>query len=325
MRTATHFLRGSGYKEFAEIFARFYPGGKLAVICDDKENGLSLARALGEAYNISIYGINDNPELSDGVRFIIGLGKRAVIPAVKRTVKNVRFTFIPAEFDYRYLHDFDGNSILPEFVYLDEEIFTQEKTYADVYVSVFELYTEFVFRIVYGSIFPYRDSALVGIKESLEKFLKGSTDYGDFFNEAMRIVSAAVKELVSRKTRSLITAKICSLTGMSVSDRFTVSYLLQLIVMNFTKRYFRDILLPSGKRTAGRDIPAYAFNSKVIDGDNLRIFACKMRAMADIVPPDFTSITKTLSAVADESNPLFSIINDKGITDALNYEKLKRH
>lgn len=325
MRTATHFFKGNGYKEFAKIFSGFYPGGKLAVICDGKEDGLALARALGDSYNISVYGINDNPKLSDGARFVIGVGKRTVIPAVKRAVKNAKFVFVPAEFDYRYLHDFDGNPILPEFVYLDEEIFRREKAYADAYVSVFELYTEFVFRMVYGSIFPYRDSALIGIKDSLEKFLLGTTDYGDFFSEAMRIVSVAVNELVSRKTKSLITAKICSLTGMSVSDRFAVSYLLQLIVMNFTKRYFRDILLPSEKRTTGRNIPAYAFDSKVINGDNLRVFACKMRAMADIVPPDFTLIVKTLSAVADESNPLFSIINDKGITDALNYEKLKRH
>ena len=325
MRTATHFCRGKDYKEFCKIFAEYYPVGKVTVIADDVEKGRELAKILGVDYNVFVYQTNNVPGDIENARFIIGVGGKGVIPAVKRASKTSKFAFIATEYDYRYLYDFDGSFRLPEFVFLEETVMKTENIYASIYISVFELYSEIVFRLVYQSMYPYRDKVFERMKDLFEKFLSGETDYSDYFSEGLRLTEIIVNEMFMRKTQSLITAKICTLGGMTLSDRFGTAYFLQLLVMNFTKRCIRDILIPSEKLLNYKTVPAGVFDARIINGEILTKCARKARALTEIVPPSTTVIVKVLSAVTDESNPLFSIINNKGIPDALYYEKFKRN
>lgn len=325
MRTATHFCKGKDYKEFCKIFAEYYPVGKVTVIADDVEKGRELAKILGTDYNVFVYPSNNVPKDVESARFLIGVGGKGVIPAVKRANKTAKFAFIATEYDYRYLYDFDESFRLPEFVFLDESVMNTENIYASVYISAFELYSEIVFRLVYQSMYPYRDKVLERIKELFEKFLSGDMDCSEYFTEGLRLTEITVNELFARKTQSLITAKICNLGGMTLSDRFGTAYFLQLLVMNFTKRCIRDILIPSEKLFDLKNVPIGVFDTRFISGDMLAKCAKKARALTDIVPPKTIIIVKVLSAVTDETNPLFSIINNKGIPDALYYEKFKRN
>ncbi len=328
MRTGTKFIAGKDFCEFREILSNYYPAGKLAVVAQDREEGEKLIRALGSDYNALLFSPKEVSETDTGARFFIGVGGSGVISAVKRAAKNAKYAFIPAVFDYRYLYAFDGIFSLPEFVFLREEVMTEEKQYLPrLYQTVFQLYAECVFRIFYASAFPYRDVTAEAYRKVAETLLEGKSDEATFYSESRRFIVNFVNELYSRKTRSLITEKVSGAYGVTVGERFTVARFLISMLKNFTKHSFRDILLPSEKPVRGvKSVRAAAFDGNVLPSEEqLTRYADKISFLTDMPEPDVGAMLKALSLSADEDSPVFAIINNEGITDALYYEKSEKN
>ena len=55
MRTATKFIEGKDTSEFISVVKNYFPGGKIAVIAQDREEGDSLARLLGREYTVETF------------------------------------------------------------------------------------------------------------------------------------------------------------------------------------------------------------------------------------------------------------------------------
>lgn len=328
MRTGTKFINGEDFREFAEILSNYYPGGKLAVVAQDKEEGENLIRALGADYNALLFSPGDDIKLPSGARFVIGVGGSGVIPAVKRAAVNAKYAFIPAVFDYRFLYSFDGKFSLPEFVFLGKEARSEEKDYcARLYQTVFQLYAECVFRIFYASAFPYRDVTAEAYGKVAETLLDGKSDEQTFYSESQRFIVNIVNELYSRKTASLITEKVSGMYGVTVGERFTVARFLILMLRNFTKHSFRGILLPSENPVQGvKPVRPAAFDGGVLPTEErLSRYGEKISFLTDMPEPDVGTMLKALSSCADADSPVFAIINNEGITDALYYEKSERN
>jgi hypothetical protein len=322
MRTGTHFCTG-GTEDFIKTVNNFYPAGKIAVFSDDREKAVNLIKFLGENYNALSYGTEEKPELPLSCRFIIGAGGTDVIAPVKRAaVSGAKFAFLPSVFDYRFLHNFDGNRALPEFVFLTETAL--ENNFAvNAYVSVFELYSETAFDLCYGGLYPYRDKGLFAVNAALKKVLLCELDKADFQSECARLVSLSVNELFARNKKAFVTEKTAKIYGHSLGDRFSVAYFADLTLLNFTNHVFRDILLPSEGTNGNCVVSCAAFDRTALPTrEDLGFFAKKVKFLTEIPPFDKIRMLKALSEAAGAS-PVFSAINGKGMLDELQNEGLE--
>ena len=328
MRTGTKFIKGKDFKEFAALLSNYYPGGKVIIVAQDKEEGDALIRTLGADYNALMFSPDETGNIPAGARFVIGIGGSGVISAVKRIAENIKFAFIPSVFDYRFLYAFDGKFALPEFVFLSEKLRSEKKDYcARLYQTVFQLYTECVFRVFYASAYPYRDVTAEAYCRVAEAILDGKSDEENFYSESLRFVTNVVNEFYARKTATLITEKASQIYGVTVGERFTMARFLAVMLKNFTKHRFRGILLPSEKPVRGvKTVRSEAFDGKVLPSEEkLASYNEKISFLTDMPEPDVALLLKALSVSADTDSPVFAIINNEGITDALYYEKSERH
>ncbi len=329
MRTGTKFFNGENYGEFAAIFNNYYSAGKVAVIASEKTDGDELIRALGSDYNALLYSSSRVPDaLPDGVRFLIGIGGTEVISKVKNLAKGRKFAFIPDFFDYRFLCSFDGIFALPEFVFLSEKARSDKRFFCErLYENVFVLYAECVIKLYYGGAYPYGDCVAETYKGFAERVLRGRSSKEDFLSEGIRFVAGAVNYFYGEKTRSLITDKVSGEYGNAPGDAFLTAYFLILMLKNFTKRPFRDILLPSERPVVGvKSIESRAFDESVLPTDEeLKGYYRKISFLVDMNEPDTERLLDALGRAADENSPVFAIINNEGITDALKNEKPERH
>lgn len=329
MRTGTKFFSGDGYGDFVEIFRNYYPAGKIAVIASEKNDGDELVRALGADYNALLYQPSSVPsELPDGARFLIGVGGSEVIPAVKRAANGRKFAFIPAVFDYRFLYSFDGIFSLPEFVFLSKTTRSEKRCFCErIYENVFILYAECVIKLYYYGAYPYGDSVAELYKKSAERILRGKTAKEEFIGDGIRFVTGAVNYLYGEKTRSLITDKVSAEYGRCLGDGFITAYFLILMLKNFTKHGFHGILLPSERPVTGvKSIESKAFDESVLPTDEeLKGYYRKISFLVEMNEPETERLLDALGRAADADSPVFAIINNEGITDALKNEKSQRH
>ena len=319
MRIGTRFIIGER-KEFADILKNYFPAGKVVIVATYKEEGDRLSRELKENYVCSVYSPDE--KITEGARFFIGVGGSEVIAAVKRAADNAKYAFIPTAVDYRYLYAFDNMFTLPEFVFLDEGTRKEEKSYLlKIYIDIYQLYSELVFCSFYRSALPYRDDKLNAYIKKGEKLLRGETEREEFTGEGIRYIENVVNELYSRKTKELITEKTAKAYGRSDGEKYYVVTFLLLMTINFTTHRFRDILLPSEKTWREyENVGAEAFNADCLpDRELLKTVGKKVRFLTETTKPDVYSLIKALRASGD-INPIFSIINERGITDALFYE-----
>ena len=324
MRTATKFIEGKDTAEFVSVVKNYFPGGKIAVIAQDREEGDSLARLLGREYTVETFSPKE--EIVSGARFFIGVGGSGVVPAVKRAALSAKYAFIPAVFDYRFFYSADEIRTLPEFVFLSEDVRSAEKDYClRLYVTVFQLYAESVFGAFYASAYPFRDKQGEAFIKSAENFLRGEEDSETFYSTALRLIAGYLNTAYAKGKKRIVTEKAAQKYGVTSGERFTVTYFLLLMLKNFTKHPFRAILLPSGKTTRnGKAVNGNVFDADLLPSEEtLRTVKRKVKFLTETPKPEIGDFLNVVRECADE--PIFAILQEEGITDALQHERSKGH
>ena len=327
MRLSTGVVAGDGKEGFSRTLRGFFPGGKAAIICTDKSAGKDLGKALGDNYTTYVFGIGETERLPEDVRFLIGFGNYTVVSEVKKLAENRKFAFYSTAFDYSFLYGGEGNELLPEFVYLDENVdnVDSREFVLRLYSALFCLCSEGLYKVLYTSAMPYRDKGMKGLCDSAKKVLDGETDKSTFVTESLRLITALCNAFYESKT-ALITQKMAKKYSFAPCERFLSAYFADLFIVNFTKRRFRDILLPSEEPTSSLES---TFLNEAFDGDlfftseELTRYARTARSLKELPTADRRLLTKILYESVDESNPLFAGIKNQGIMEGLYYERLK--
>ena len=326
MRTSTKCIRGEGQEDFKRVFASRCPAGKIAVVAQDKEEGDKLIRFLGRDYDAALYTPSEARQANSAVRFVIGMGGSGVIPAVKHIAVNASYAFYPTYFDYRFLYAFDGVFTLPEFVYLSDDAAKGDGYTVRLYVAAFQLYAEACFLACYASALPYRDAEAEAYVKQGERILSGTLTESEFYDEALRYVRNVAMLLFERKKTRLVTERVIQRYGLTQGERFTAVRFLLLTLKNFTKRRLCDILVPSERPVfGGRYVDGSAFDAATLPDDAM-LDACekKVRFLTELPETRPDELAEALTEGVGDFDPLFAIIHDEGITEAINDERLKR-
>lgn len=324
MRTATKFYCGKS-EEFKKILQNYCVGGSVGVIAQDKEEGKALCDELKKEYKPLLYGIKEADEIALDARFLIGVGGSGVIAAVKRAKRGRKYAFIPAKFDYRFLYDFEERS-LPEFVFLNEKA-TGDKDYClRLYGTIFQLYAEWAFDCVFATAMPFRDKVAETYCKVGKSLLLGEKDEEAYYGEGIRFVQGSVNAFFERNKKALLTEKMAFSCGVTTKERFATARFLLLLAKNFTKSRFGGILVPSLKTGTGEtSAQGSFFDGSVLPSEKETE---RMESFVNFLAKGDEPTEKKLLLAFNENarvHPLFSIIQEEGITDALYYERFERH
>lgn len=325
MRTATKFFTGEGTDGFLSVLKQYCTGGKIAVLAQDEGEGNAVCKKLNETYATTLYHPSQEIRLSEGTRFVIGVGGSGVIPATKRVAKNAKYAFIPAVFDYRFLCDFEGEKSLPEFVFLNEKVIGDKDYALRLYAQIHELYTVWLTRATYVTAMPFADKIAETYVRVGKSLLLGEKGEEEFFDEGLRYVQSSVNALYERGMPSLLTERMSKICGVTPGERFATAQFLLLVLKNFTKRRFGAILIPSEKTDASvRRATGRFFDGKLLPTEReTEIMRNKVSFMTDGEGADVKTLLSALRRNADV-DPMFSTIQNEGITDALYYEGFER-
>lgn len=329
MRKSTQILIGNGLDEFADLVKKYHGAGKIVVISDEQELALDFAKKMGVCYSISIYRATQEFTLDESVRFVVGIGDVTVINAVKsKILPTSKFAFFAQNYDYRFLYDFDGKLRFPEFVYFDENLIKKDnvKFLARTYVSTFELYTECAMYLMHVSFFPYTDNKLKGVVDAVKKLLLGYTEKEEYYKEVFRLNIKMIDALNERNVKSLVTDKCASIYGRTVGERFLITYFINIFITNFTKRRFRDILIPSRAPVSNQPCAqnVYVDKSALMTEEEVRCVCNKIKFLVSLPSLDVDFALGALINAVDGDCPLLAIIKNKGIMEELAYERLKQ-
>ncbi len=329
MRKSTQILVGKNLEEFTILVKKYHGAGKIAIVSDDQDLALEFVKKLGTCYSAMLFRSTQEFSIDESVRFIVGIGVVSVIKPLKaKLLPTTKFAFFAQNYDYRFLYDFDGELRFPEFVFFDEKLIkdSNEKFLSRAYVSTFELYTECALLSAYVSLYPYVDKGLDGIIDAVKKLLLSKIDKEEFFKELFRLNIKMIDAANERKVKSLVTDKCASIYGRTVGERFLITYFINIFVTVFTKRHFRDILIPS--RTPVANVPCAqslsidtaAFMSK----SELKSVCEKIKFLIDLPLLNFDCALGALINAVDDGKSLLAIIKNKGIMEELAYERLEQ-
>lgn len=324
MRTATKFFTGEKYDDFFTLMKQYCVGGRVAIVAQDAEEGNELSKVLRQTY-MPVLLRPTKEDIPEGTRFVIGVGGSGVIPAVKRVAKDVPYAFIPAILDSRFLCDFEGEKKLPEFVFLSEKVRSDRDYALRLYVNIHAMYTEWVLRAVYATAMPFTDRTAEAYGKVGKSLLLGEKGEEDFFAEGLRYVQNSVNAFYERGMKPMLTERMTKICGVTPSERFGIARFLLLVLKNFTKRRFGDILIPSEQTGVG----VTRAKGRFFDGRSLpteeetQIMRNKVAFLSDGEEPELKRLLYALKNNAD-IDPMFSTMQNEGITDALYYEGFER-
>ncbi len=323
MRTDTHFCTGEGSQGFRRLLPGYFPGGKLTVICENREKGAELISALPNNYRANLLTVGEAAVATkcEEIRFVIGMGGTKVIRAVERYFDGVKFCFFAEKIDYRYLLRRGKDNLLPEFVYLDVQKNPplSAKMAYDAYASLLALWAEAKVALFSESYLPFVDKGLTAVCVSAEKVLDGQCDRDEFLRESLRLIESFCKRLLDRYAPFFTAGVAEKLSDDGFSQAVAAFFGLRLLA-NFTKFPIRDILIPStDAKTDG-----FSYDEKVLpEHEKLRLYARKLRAMDKKTVPPCEKILLAFDEGAADVPP-FATMKEKGILEGLLYEGFTR-
>ena len=325
MRESTQIIVGKGTSGLIEIINSTYRASKVGLVVQDREIAREFIKISGAEITVKVFLLGEENTSDESVRFYVGIGNIGVIKEVKRLAKDKRYAFFPTVYDYRFLYNFDGVRTLPEFVYVDENKISNPDVdfYAQTYNALFQLYSESLFACAYESVFPYKNKGFMGVCLVAEKILKGESDKGEYFAENFRISVKLCNALFANNVQSLVTDKVAQKIGYTVGEQFVITFLCDILAMNFTKRAFRDILIPSQEIVCSvLDVDLLAIDGDILPNkEALATYARKIKRLTKLPDVDVKGIIKLIIQSTSADNPLFAIIKNKGFLEELIYER----
>ena len=316
MRTRNHFCVGEGIKGFQTVLSGHFPAGRIALLCEDLYLGQKVAAALSSRYKTEIFSFTEERTRSEEVRFVVGVGGGTVIEAVRAYAKEVPFAFFARSADYRFLNLFDGTDRLAEFAYLDKE--NETELVPSCYTSVFSLWAETVLRRYEESYLPFRDNVLTGLADSAERILFGLCDKTEFLTESLRLISAMTNALRAKK-RAYVA---CACEGEFAPEKqFTIVYFLLILLFNFTKIPFSDMLNPSDET---KDRHVYAAGA-YFDKTKMKSFLASMKAMTELPQVETSKLYARLYGACLAELPLVVAAKERGLFEGLQDEEFRRN
>ncbi len=298
-----------------------YPAGKIAFVGKKCEELSLCASALPSDYKVYFYtGCEiEKIVLPEDVRFAVGFLPPSAASFLRKTAGDRKYAFCPTQFDFRYLYPFDKTEGLPEFVYLDKNLFSCENpsVCAQFYAQIFTFYCEGKIRLLAESHLPFKNVILESLTAQCENLLGGAGEKEKFLTEGARLMQVMAEEFPKREF--LYTGSLADRYGLSPERQFVASYFLTVFLINFTNRPFHDILI----NTTEKD---FRYDPSVLpDKQKLKTFATKMKMLTDLPPVRTNELIGLLSEISSEL-PLLSSLAQKGVFEGLNaYEKFTRH
>lgn len=329
MRTKTNIFYGEGIRGFITFLTNAYPAGNLAIIYDDKELAIEIFSKMDAAmYKVKLISIAESVlPLNECVRFVIAAGGEKAVEAVKKASRKRPFCYYANEFCYQYFtssipstgEDFSFG----EFVYFDSTKLNlrDTKLIANAYINVFSVLTECILTAYYESNLPYVDRGLTGIICGAKKLLTDGCDIDKFFNECLRLMKEGAEYLKTKKVDMFFCAKVLREEKTDNEYQFIIDYFVNLIVINFTKWNFFDMLIPAEKliMNVSAAKPNYRGMAQdiLLTKEELSNITKKVKNL--IILPQFESkkIIKTIINSINESTPLLAEINNRGILEGL--------
>jgi hypothetical protein len=332
MRTKTNLFLGCGVNGFIKYLKNSFAAGNLAIIYDDKELAFEVFASLDVAlYKARLVNMADiKTPLPECVRFIIAVGGEKVIDEVKKYSGKREFCYYASTVSY---HIFSSacpatgeNFDFAEFAYYDSSKLSIKDTkhLYDAYSGVFSVLSECILNSYYESNLPYTDKGLFGIIESLKKFLLDGCDIDKYFSESFRLMKLGVEYLQSKDCNLFFSSRALSVGKLSKEHQFVIDYFVNLIVINFTKWNFFDMLIPAEKIIL--DVSSLKPNYRgeaqgvLLFKEELSKIACKAKNLTVLPKVEHKAILKLIIDTINGDSPLMAEINNRGILEGmLNY------
>jgi hypothetical protein len=332
MRTKTNIFFGEGVKGFMQYLNKTFSAGNLAIVYDDKELAFDVLShldiALYKARLINLLEIKT--PLPECVRFIIAIGGEKVINEVKKYSNKRQFCYYATEISYHIFSSTcpsTGESFdFAEFAYFDNSklsIRDTEHLYS-AYCNVFSVLNECILNSYYESNLPYTDKGLFGIIDSLKKFLLEGCDIDKYFSESLRLMKIGVEYLHTKGCNLFFSSRALSLGKLTKDYQFVIDYFVNMIVINFTKWNFFDMLIPAEKIILDVPIlkPNYRGEAKgiLLTKEELSKIACKVKNLSVLPNVEHKTVLKLIIDTVNADTPLMAEINNRGILEGmLNY------
>lgn len=329
MRTRTNIFMGEGVFGFQSFLKGNFPAGNLAIVFDDRELALDVFSKLDIAmYKAKLLALSElNKSLPEHIRFIIGIGSGTVAEKVKKISGGRRFCFYATDMSYQYFSSADTVTgkvyDFAEFVYFDSSKLNvrDTKLLNSAYINVFGVMTESILNSYYESNLPFTDKGLTGIIESSKKLLLEGCDIEKFYSECLRLIKVGVEYLQGRNNNSFFCAAALEKGGLDKEYQFIIDYFVNMIIINFTRWNFSDMLIPAEKLIFG--VPSAKPNHRgnqqniLTSKQELSVIAKKVRNLVILPSADSKKIIKLIIDTVTESTPLLAEINNRGILEGM--------
>ncbi len=264
------------------------------------------------------------------MRFIIAAGGEKVINQVKKYHQNREFCYYASEISYHVFSSSCSNTGatygFAEFAYFDNSKLSLRDTkhIYSAYRNVFSVLTECILNSYYESNLPYTDKGLFGIIDSIKKFLLDGCDIDKYYLESFRLMKLGVEYLQSKGCNLFFSSRALSVGKLSCEYQFIIDYFVNLIVINFTKWNFFDMLIPSEKIIL--DAPSLKPNYRgdahgvLLNKEQLSSIATKVKNLTVLPRVKHKEILQIIIDTVNGDTPLMAEINNRGILEGmLNY------
>lgn len=329
MRTKTNIIVGKGMISFLEQVKKYFPAGNIAIVYEDKELAFQLFAKLDTAmYKARLLSLAQiSLPLPECVRFIVALGGQKVVEQVIKYSAEREFCIYANEINYRMFSCYkvaEGQKYdCAQFVYYDNAYLSvrDTKLLFECYCSVFSVLTECILNSYYECNLPYTDKGLFGIIESLKKLLIEGCDIDKYFSESLRLMKLGVEYLQSKNSDIFFSARALNLGKLDKDYQFIIDYFINLIVINFTKWNFFDMLIPAEKIIP--EVPALKPNYRgdaqgiLLTKEELSNITAKVKNLASLPKVESKQILKLIIDTVNGSTPLMAEINNRGILEGL--------
>ena len=312
MRTRTNLYFGCGIDGGIKAVKNLYPNGKIALICEDVDEGGYYAEELNDAgYVVELREAGKTGEPTDF--FCLGVGGERAVHATFAAAKG-KYAFFPTVL-LPELFCPNGRGIFAEFVYYDGDCFTADDPVcaAECYAGLFCALTEGLARVYADVGSPLRDGALLAQIGRAREILRGKSDRERFLNDCVLTTKTICEILTDRGTRGNVASDMARRLGGGAGNRDLTAYFLNRLLILFTKWNFRDMLIASG--SASGFSAAYGVEDLLLTEKDVAGMARFVRK--DVAKPNFYELVAAMKSAVEGENDLFAEIFARGLPEGL--------
>lgn len=317
MRTKTNITMGNGLEDFAKAIKAIYPAGGMAIVYQDKEKAQKLATMLGEAdYRFYLYSLSDcqTKPLRDYVRFVVGMCEE--VSAVSKLAGNKTYVFFADNINYQYFMPSEMSNFA-EFVYFDNTLINinNAKNVIEAYICAFSVMTELLLIAYYESAMPFVDKGMHGIIKALKQLLLCGCDKDKYMGEMLRLIKMSIEYINERGIKCYYVQNAQNLYKNGTSNKFLVTYFINMMLLLFTKWNFNDILVPAENLIIDVALlDSFGLDSTLLlTREELHIISHKVRGQIALPSIDYPKMFSAIQYSVNKDAPLFAGINNRGI------------